>query len=150
NGAFAFASELPALLGLLHRTPPISSAALGLYLQLGFVPHPWTIYEGVHALPPGCVLSYSPGGSPVVTPYWVLEEPPPFAGSQTDAVNELDRPLREAVAIRLRSDVPVGLLLSGGLDSSLVAVHAVEAGARGLMCFVVEVADPRLNEAPQA
>src|SRR5215813_7139074 len=97
DGVLAFASELPALLGLLGRTPAISSAALGLYLQLGFVPHPWTVYEGVHALPPGCVLCYSPGGSPVVTPYWALKEQPPFSGSRRDAIAELDRHLRDAV-----------------------------------------------------
>jgi asparagine synthase (glutamine-hydrolysing) len=63
---------------------------------------------------------------------------------------ELDSRLREAVALRLRSDVPVGMFLSGGIDSGLVAAYAAELGAKDLLCFVVEVADPALNEAPMA
>jgi asparagine synthase (glutamine-hydrolysing) len=146
----AFASELPALLALLDRVPDHSPAALAAYLQLGFVPHPETVYDGVCALPPGCTLTFTPGGTPQVTPYWTPARPPGFAGSRADALEELDARLREAVALRLRSDVPVGIFLSGGIDSSLVASYAAELGAADLLCFVVEVADKALNEAPAA
>ena len=146
----AFASELPALLALVDHTPSHSGAALGDYIRLGFVPHPETIYEGVFALPPGYTLTFTPGAPPLVEPYWAPPAPPQFSGTRTDALAEVDPRLREAVSLRLRSDVPVGLFLSGGIDSGLVASYAVELGARDLLCFVVEVDEPRLNEAPAA
>jgi len=148
--ALAFASELPALLALLDRPPVLSPTALSDYLQLGCIPHPETVYEGVFALPPGCTLSFSPGDEPRIAPYWTPSSPPAFAGTRQDLLIELDRQLREAVALRLRSDVPVGMFLSGGIDSGLVASYAAELGARDLLCFVVEVADKALNEAPAA
>jgi asparagine synthase (glutamine-hydrolysing) len=150
GGGLAFASEIPALLALLDQVPHYSSAALGDYLRLGFVPHPETAYEGVFALPPGCTLTFSPGGTPQVAPYWTPTWPAPFSGSRADALVELDHRLREAVTLRLRSDVPIGMFLSGGIDSGLVASYAAELGARDLLCFVVEVGDKKLNEAPAA
>lgn len=146
----AFASELPALLALLEGSPPLSMMALAVYLRLGFVPHPATIYEDVFALPPGCLLEYSRGAAPIVRPYWMPREVAPFQGTRVEALGRLDEHVREAVALRLRSDVPVGLFLSGGIDSGLVAAYAAELGARDLMCFVVEVPDEGLNEAPAA
>jgi len=146
----AFASELGALLALLNALPPHSGPALADYLRLGFVPHPETIYEGVFALPPGSTLAFSPSGIPDIAPYWTPPTPNAFSGTRDDALNDLDGRLREAVAIRLRSDVPVGMFLSGGIDSGLVASYAAELGAKDLVCFVVEVADATLNEAPAA
>src|SRR5438105_3516904 len=144
----AFASEIPALLALLDRVPDHSPAALADYLRLGFVPHPETVYEGVYALPPGCTLVFSPGGAPDVAPYWSPSWPPPFTKTEADALDRLDQLVGESVSMRLRADVPVGLFLSGGTDSALVASYAAELGARDLLCFVVEV--PDLNEAPAA
>ena len=146
----AFASEIPALLTLLDRVPDYSPAALADYLQLGCVPHPETVYQDVFALPPGCTLTFSPGREPRITPYWSPTWPSEFGGTRADALVELDERLREAVALRLRSDVPIGMFLSGGIDSGLVASYAAELGAKGLLCFVVEVADRALNEAPAA
>ncbi|MCH7491220.1 MAG: asparagine synthase (glutamine-hydrolyzing) [Gemmatimonadetes bacterium] len=150
DDGLAFASELPALLALLDRTPNHSAEALADYLQLGCVPHPETIYEGVLALPPGHTLTFEAGGTPHLTSFWQPTVPPPFTGSKDDALNALDQGLQEAVALRLRSDVPVGMFLSGGIDSGLIAAYAVQAGATDLLCFVVEVADAHLNEAPAA
>jgi len=149
NG-LAFASELPALLALLDGSPPHSHAALTDYLQLGFIPHPETIYEGVFALPPGCTLILHLGGTPTVQPFWTPPTPAPFVGTREDALDTLDYHLREAVSLRLRSDVPVGMFLSGGIDSGLVAAYAKSLGAHDLLCFVVEVPDPAFNEGPAA
>src|SRR3989442_6559147 len=150
----AFASELPALLLLLDRVPGLSPAALSDYLQLGCIPHPETVYEGVFTLPPGCTLTFSPGETARIAPYWTpspsSSPPPPSAGTHRDVLLELDQQLREAVALRLRSDVPIGMFLSGGIDRGLVASYAAELGAKDLLCFVVEVADKALNEAPAA
>ena len=150
RSGLAFASELDALLALLDAPPPYSPSSVADYLQLGFVPHPDTIYEGVYALPPGSTLTFSPGGAPEIQPYWTPSTPPPFTGTRDDAVAELSERLRDAVRLRLRSDVPVGVFLSGGIDSGLVAAYARNLGAENLLCFVVETADPTLNEAPAA
>jgi asparagine synthase (glutamine-hydrolysing) len=146
----AFASELPALLALLDDTPPYDPRAIGAFLQLAFIPHPSTVYQGVFALPPGCALSFTEGSDPSISRYWRAGSAPPFKGSRDEAIALLEEKLREAVRIRLRSDVPVGLFLSGGVDSGLVAAYASELGARDLTCFVVEVRDQQLNEAPAA
>jgi asparagine synthase (glutamine-hydrolysing) len=152
GSGLAFASELPALLALLDEAPGLDPEALADYLRMSCVPHPRTVYRGVNALAPASTLEFTPGSEPVVTPYWspgpgAME---PFGGSLDAALEELDVRLREAVALRLRSDVPVGMFLSGGIDSGLVASYAAELGARDLLCFVVEVDDPGLDEAPQA
>lgn len=146
----AFASELPALLACLDSSPSISTRAISAYLSLGFVPHPLTIYEGVFSLPPASTLSFCEGGTPVIEQYWSVPERAEFNGSREDALEILEAKIAESVALRLRSDVPVGLFLSGGIDSGLVASYAAEAGARDLLCFVVEVDDAALNEAPAA
>lgn len=146
----AFASELPALLALIDTPPDYSRAALADYLRLGFVPHPETIYEGVVALPPGSTLTFNPGGCPDIVRYWIPPTPTPFAGSREEALAALDTRLREAVSLRLRSDVPIGMFLSGGIDSGLVASYARDLGARDLLCFVAETADQALNEGPAA
>lgn len=146
----AFASELRPLLALLDRVPPHSTAALADYLRLGFVPHPETVYEGIFALPPGATLAFTPGGAADIQPYWTPPTAAAYVGTREDALAALDVQLREAVTLRLRSDVPVGMFLSGGIDSGLVAAYAAQAGARDLLCFVVQVADQRLNEAPAA
>jgi len=130
GGGLAFASELPALLALLDRVPRYSSAALRDYLQLGCIPHPETVYEGVFALTPGWTLTFSPGSAPELIPYWKPTQPAQFTGSRGDALAELDCRLREAVSLRLRSDVPVGMFLSGGIDSGLVASYAAELVGR--------------------
>jgi asparagine synthase (glutamine-hydrolysing) len=150
GSGLAFASELPALLALLAESRPLSTRGLAAYLQLGAVPHPHTIYSGVHALPPGCTLEFTLDGDPIIEPYWVPQIPARFDGTRADAMRTLDGLIRDAVAIRLRSDVPVGLFLSGGIDSGIIASYAKELGARDLTCFVVEVPDPALNEATLA
>jgi asparagine synthase (glutamine-hydrolysing) len=150
DGRFAFASELPALLTLLSRRPGIRRAAVADYLRYGFVPQPATIYEGVHAVPPGGVLVVRPGEAPRVRRYWRRAAGAPFPGTRAEALAELDRRLAEAVRLRLRSDVPVGVFLSGGIDSGLVAHYAARENRADLMAFVVSVDDPALDEGPAA
>jgi asparagine synthase (glutamine-hydrolysing) len=149
NG-LAFASEIPALLAMLERAPAISAASIREYLSLGFIPHPARIYEGVFAVPPASTLTFQPGGTPRIREYWSVPEHVEFTGSRADAMELLDAKLLESVMLRLRSDVPVGLFLSGGIDSGLVASYAAQLGARDLLCFVVEMDDAALNEAPAA
>ncbi|MBN2583007.1 MAG: asparagine synthase (glutamine-hydrolyzing) [Planctomycetes bacterium] len=149
---FAFASELSALMLVPGVSRTIDREALGLYFMLGYVPAPYTIYRGVHKLPPATCLSVPLDGAwddlaPV--PYWTMSTPqshdnrgPSAAGDAT-----LAAALREAVAVRLEADVPLGFFLSGGLDSSLVAALARQACPdRTLRTFSMSFPDARYDE----
>jgi len=115
-------------LGALRDTDPcarrVSLAALDAFLTLGYVPAPQSIWDGINKLPAGTLLRLSSSGARSLR-YWALETAPErFAGSFTDAVDRLEHLLTTAITLRLRSDVPLGLFLSGGIDSSLVTAIA--------------------------
>lgn len=127
-----FASEIKAILKKPSMPRRISREALDCYLMVGYVPHDQCILDGYRKLPAGSALSFDlKTGSARVWRYW---EPPAFEGEKTgeltdsDYVDELHDLLQQAVKVQLRSDVPVGILLSGGVDSSLItAVAASQA-----------------------
>ena len=134
SGAVVFGSELRALLAHPGITRTLDRDAVALYLRHGYVPHPRTIYAGISQLPPGHVAEFS-GRSQQVRAYWSLADTvaagarEPFAGSAEEAVDALDRLLADAVRRRLVSDVPLGALLSGGIDSSTI-VALMQAQSR--------------------
>ena len=147
----AFASELKGLIPLLRAagvTPRIREQAIYDYLSLGMVPQPDTIYEGIRTVRPGHRLAFD-GGDLRESPYWRPELKPKLAVSYRGAQEELRSRLSEAVRLRLRSDVPVGVFLSGGMDSSAVAFEAARLSS-GVRTFTVSVADEELDEAPAA
>nr|WP_294863448.1 asparagine synthase (glutamine-hydrolyzing) [uncultured Pseudogulbenkiania sp.] len=123
-----FASELTALLTHPHVTATVSTRAIQKYIGYGYIPAPHTPYEGIFKLPAGCSLSFALQERVVeVERYWsfVLEptETRP-AGFERQCQEELTALLDQAVARRLVADVPVGVFLSGGVDSSAVAALA--------------------------
>jgi asparagine synthase (glutamine-hydrolysing) len=126
-GGLVFASELQALLA--DRTVPRlpDRTAIHHYLTFQYVPAPLTAFQGVRKLPPAHVLVFENGASRIER-YWRLRFAPPHAMSEEDAADELLRRLREAVRIRLMSDVPLGAFLSGGLDSSTIVALMAECG----------------------
>jgi asparagine synthase (glutamine-hydrolysing) len=127
---FAFASELQALEQLEEFPQEIEPRALGAYFQLGYIPAPLSIWTHVAKLPPAHYLLIDLGQTPVEIPqpqpYWSIDWE--VDASQTDAQwhEELDALLREATRLRLRSDVPFGAFLSGGVDSSLVVAYMAQ------------------------
>ena len=133
GGRLAFASEIKALLADAAAPRRLNEHAVPAYLTFGYVPTPYTFFEGIRSVPPGHVLTFEPGGEPVIERYWE----PPLAGtngerlelSLHDAATEVRRRLRDAVRRRLVSDVPLGAFLSGGIDSSAVV---------GLMAGIVD------------
>ena len=156
--AFIFASETPALRVHPSFAAPVEPRALALYLMRGNVPAPWSIYQGIHKLPPGCFLVLDqarPGHLPAPRPYWSALEaarrgqadplPDPREG-----LAELERALAQAVAGRLISDVPLGALLSGGVDSSLVTALMAEVSPRPVESFSIGFASRVHDEAPYA
>ncbi|MEW5733318.1 MAG: asparagine synthase (glutamine-hydrolyzing) [Thermodesulfobacteriota bacterium] len=146
-----FASELKALRafpGVAEGTDP---DALALFLHYQYIPAPWTIHPGVRKLRPGCFAVFENGRLGEETAYWSLppcKEDPGI--TEPDAVDELDRLLCNAVSDRLVADVPVGALLSGGIDSSLVAAFLSKAGARSVKTFSIGFSEEAYNEAPYA
>lgn len=118
-GGLVFASELQALqrFGLVGRA--ISAVGLVGYLMFGAVPSPWTIYDGVWALPPATTLTWQDGQAELRR-YWSLPHATVARCSYADAVAQVRALLEDAVRTHMVSDVPLGAFLSGGLDSSAV------------------------------
>ncbi|WP_432738555.1 asparagine synthase (glutamine-hydrolyzing) [Maridesulfovibrio sp. FT414] len=130
NGSLSFASELDGLLSLLPERPEIDIRALDLFLAYQFIPHPFTIYRGCEKLPPAHYARFKDGRLEL-TRYWAVEFKPDYSISEDEAFERLEDMVRESVRLRMRSDVEVAVLLSGGVDSSLVAaVAAKESGMR--------------------
>jgi asparagine synthase (glutamine-hydrolysing) len=133
---FAFGSDLMACEAMLGEQRPIDPQALDALFTLRFIPDPLTIAQGVHKLPPGCWLRFDETGHTVSRWYDLAREQPPAVGDGPEARAELRRRFDAAVNARLVSDVPVGVFLSGGLDSSLVAASVAASGAK-LKTFTV-------------
>jgi len=137
-----FASEIKALLasGVIERR--LNQEAVWDYLSFRYVPGPEAIWKGIRKLPPGHILEFKTGGSPKERAYWQTNVE--FVANVNEAKSELQLEKEftdlflDAVQLRLvASDVPVGVLLSGGLDSSAVAAAAVEMGHRNFHTFSV-------------
>ncbi|QGN57947.1 asparagine synthase (glutamine-hydrolyzing) [Nostocoides sp. HKS02] len=134
-----FGSELKALAPLARAAGmrlAVRPQSIYDYLSFGVVPQPDTIYDGVHSLPAASVAVFD-GGSLSIRRYWSPQFQPKLDLTYDEAQEKARSLIGEAVAIRLRSDVPLGVLLSGGLDSSIVAHEAVRAGAGSLQTFTV-------------
>ena len=147
---FQFASEIKALLehGQLETT--LDPTAIYQYLCFGFVPHPRTAYQEIAALPPAHWLQIDADGRQTLQRYWHLPAGGTFKGSRQDALEQIRATFDESVRIRLRSDVPVGVFLSGGIDSGLVTASAARASAEPLQSFSIGFADERFDERPLA
>jgi asparagine synthase (glutamine-hydrolysing) len=145
----AYASELKALLQDPETPRDVDRVALAQYLEYGYVPAPRTIIEGIHKLPPGSILTFE-GGEPEVHRYW---SPPVRVAEERPFEEDLERCLdllRESVRLRLRSDVPVGLFLSGGMDSSTVLALVSQLGHDRVKTFSIGFRHARFDELPYA
>jgi asparagine synthase (glutamine-hydrolysing) len=144
DGTLAFASELKALLRLPNLTRDIDLPALDAYLALQYVPGDITALRGVRKVPPGHVLIVE-GGEERLERYW---EPRPAEPSRSDDewLERLRLSVGAAVRRRLIADVPLGALLSGGIDSSIVVALMAEASVEPVRTFTVGFADERYDE----
>ncbi len=156
DGLLAFGSEIKALLQLQWIDTSWSAPALGSYMRLGYVPGEETAYQGIKKLPPGTVQvwAWSPdGGAECVTSqeYWAPrgEEMTP-APTYQEAADQVTKHLRESVRLRLRSDVPLGAFLSGGLDSSAIVAMMRSEGVEDLLTFSIGFGGTAFNELPYA
>ncbi|HQE19402.1 MAG TPA: asparagine synthase (glutamine-hydrolyzing), partial [Aggregatilineales bacterium] len=136
GGRLMFGSELKALLATGLITPRLNYPALHHYLSFYSVPSPYTMLEGVEALPPGHCLTFE-RGELRIRQYWYLPPAEPLAADRHEIVAELRRLLEESIRLRMIADVPVGAFLSGGVDSSAVVALMTRASGERLRTFSV-------------
>jgi len=157
DGQFVFGSELKAIRQFPGFDERIDHSALSLYTKYGYVPEPYSIYEGIRKLTPGCILTLDTASAdPVVHPYWSaadvaragLERRRPRADE--DAIAELHDLLVDAVRLRMVADVPVGAFLSGGIDSSAVVALMQASSARPVKTFTIGFREDDYDEASPA
>ena len=137
--SIAFASELKALFSDPACSRVMDLEALDYYLAFGYVPGDLCLVHGIRKLPQGHALTFDlRSGAVTVQPYWSLpadRSVPPT--SESDLVDEMDRLLADSVRLRLIADVPVGVMLSGGIDSSLVTAMAARVSSRPVKTFTI-------------
>jgi len=159
RGAFLFGSELKALRAYSGFDNPVSRDALALYAQFCTVPAPYSIYQDIFKLEPGCVLSLDASGlasrSVRTEPYWrftdaVRQGLAAPIRSEVEAVAALEAALREAVALQAVADVPLGAFLSGGVDSSTIVALMQTQSSRPVQTFTVSFDEAGFDESPHA
>ncbi|GIW93675.1 MAG: asparagine synthetase B [Pirellulaceae bacterium] len=153
QGRLWFASELKALFEHPDFPRRLDAAALEYYLAYGYVPSPMCLVGGVHKLPPASALQYFLDRDQLsVSRYWSLPSPDWSEDADEERlVDELDRLLENSVRRQLVADVPVGILLSGGVDSSLVAAMAVRCSSSRVRTFTISFpGHGHYDEAPYA
>ncbi|MFZ1042010.1 MAG: asparagine synthase (glutamine-hydrolyzing), partial [Anaerolineales bacterium] len=149
NGELYFCSELNGLLKALPHRSEIDLEAIDLYLSLQYVPEPRTVYKDVYKLPAAHTLVWEQGQAKV-NRYWDYSYQPKLTGNEDDLAEELRVRLREAVKMRLISEVPLGAHLSGGLDSSIVVALMAELSDAPVKTFSVGFQEEEFSELPYA
>jgi len=157
-GLITFGSELKALLAGPSFDRSIDRTALASYFRYLYVPAPKSIFQRAIKLPPGHILTVSDPklALPPPQPYWSLREvaltglAKPFTGSDAEAIDELDALLADAVRCRLYADVPLGALLSGGIDSSAVVALMQEMTTQPVKTYTIGFAEEEFDEARHA
>lgn len=172
RGAFLFASELKALRAYPGFDSEINRDAITLLLRHNYIPAPYSIYRGIFKLWPGTMLTLQKGACNVcpwdvdeppfepfqgngvsLRPYWSLRDvaeqgqSQPFTGTESEAINELERVLTKAVQSQQISDVPLGAFLSGGVDSSTIVALMQAHASRPVKTFTIGFHEDGYNEA---
>src|SRR5437899_1859186 len=145
-GVFVFGSELRALLEHPDVPGALDLQSLSRYLLVDAVPAPHSILAGAAKLAPAHMLVVSPGAKPQVTPYWSLSFAPDHSIDEREWRGRLIDQLEVSVRSRLVGDVPVGVFVSGGIDSGSVATFAARTNAAPLQTFAVGFDTPSYDE----
>ncbi len=154
DGLFLFASELKAFHQLPNFDKTINQNAVSLFLQQGYIPAPHCIFSFAHKLEPGHWLQIDRNLNPLKTKYWSVKDK--YAASEIDTrgeeeiTEELENLLRDSFKLRMVSDVPVGMFLSGGIDSSLVTALLQKEYKTPVKTFTIGFDNPDRDEAPYA
>jgi asparagine synthase (glutamine-hydrolysing) len=150
QGRLLFGSEIKAIHAVAPELATPSPEALLQYFYFGYIPDPLTAFSEIQKLPPGHLLEYS-GGKLNVRRYWDVpaygNKPPK---SEEECLDVLESKLAEAVRIRLMSEVPLGALLSGGVDSSIIVALMARASSSAVKTFSIGFAEDQFNESEYA
>ena len=153
---FVFASELKAVRQHPEFDGRIDRAALALYMRHNYVPTPHCIYEGLRKLEPGHILTmHSAGATPKMEVYWSAKDIVESSDSicqikENDAIEQLDKLLQSSVRGHMVSDAPLGMFLSGGIDSSIVLAMMQAQSDRPVKTFTIGFHEDGYNEATRA
>jgi asparagine synthase (glutamine-hydrolysing) len=157
DGSFVFASELKALRAFPGFQAAIDRDSLAAYMRCAYVPAPHSIYEGIHKLPAGHILTLSSNeASPVLSAYWSAAEVASngvesrLRGGDEEIIEQLHEKLADAVRLRMIADVPLGAFLSGGIDSSTVVALMQAQSSRPVKTFTIGFHEDQYNEATHA
>ena len=150
KGRLLFGSEIKTMLAVAPELAEVSLEGVLQFFYFGYVPDPLTAFQQIHKLPPGHLLEFA-GGEIKVRQYWDVPDygahPPK---SEEECLEQLESKLLEAVRIRLISDVPLGALLSGGVDSSIVVALMARASSSPVKTFSIGFRNQDFNEAEYA
>jgi asparagine synthase (glutamine-hydrolysing) len=146
-----FGSELKALRAFRHWQSEIDQSSLAEYFQFGYINAPRSIYKSVLKLQPGHWLELSQAGVPVIKRYWSVLDSlgSPLLGTEDELAEQLESLMVDAFSLRMVSDVPVGMFLSGGIDSSLVTA-LLQKHHGNIHTFTIGFNEPKYNEAAHA
>lgn len=149
DGAFVFCSEIDPLARHPLVSQEMDNEALEFYLQCQYIPAPWTIYKQIRKLPPAHFGVLDREGLKIKQ-YWDVSYKSKLAISEEDAIDGLEERLTEAVRLRMVSDVPLGALLSGGVDSSLIVALMAKLSGEQVSTFSIGFREEAFNELPFA
>jgi len=154
---FLFGSELKALRSFPNFTGTLDRRSLSVFLRLGYIPAPYSIYERIYKLPAGHLLTVSaPRDHALPRPYWCVRKIVETGGENRvksdihEASDEMELLLRDSVGLRMLADVPVGAFLSGGIDSSLVVALMQAQTTSRVKTFTIGFTEVSHNETDYA
>jgi len=158
GNTFLFGSELKALKAHPAFKGEINRGSVALFLRHNYIPAPYSIYDGISKLEPGCLLNISASQpeQPVITKYWSAVDvsvhglKQPFLGTPEDSVDRLEELLKDSISQQMMADVPLGAFLSGGIDSSTVVALMQAQSERPVKTFSIGFHEEGYNEAEHA
>lgn len=147
---FTFGSEIKAILPALKEVPAPDHVALHHFLSFNYVPAPATIYSGIQHLMPGHRMEVDASGVRHFRWWDLADQVPELGRGEADWCEEFNAILDDAVRLRMRSDVPFGAFLSGGVDSSTIVGLMARHAREPIKTFCIGFEDPRFDESPYA
>ena len=157
NGVLLFGSELKAIGAHPSFERRINRDAVALLLRYNYIPAPYSIWQGVHKLPPASIISIRSGQTDAIPePYWSLAEvaeagqKSTFSGTESDAVEAVQNVLIQSIRGQMLADVPLGALLSGGVDSSMVVALMQSQSERPVKTYSIGFHEKQFDESGHA